>query len=124
MSTPVTTHQPASAQHMKESGPQPALGGTGGSFAPPHHTKEFLRRKEELKGKYKAMNSSIRQFFNLMSSEKIENVDTLLDAMDYTDEGDRDYKREFISRLQKIYNTFLIQKHPQDLNTSKDKKLI
>jgi hypothetical protein len=41
-----------------------------------------------------------------MQKENLD-IDHLLDAMDYVDEGDRDYKKEFISRLQKIYNIFL-----------------
>lgn len=44
------------------------------------------------------MNKNINVFFQAMAKENLD-IDQVLDAMDYKDEGDRAYKKDFISRL-------------------------
>jgi hypothetical protein len=44
------------------------------------------------------MNTGIRSFFQAMSKENLD-IDQVLDVMDYNEEGDRAYKKDFISRL-------------------------
>ena len=41
------------------------------------------------------MNMSIKKFFNAMNSAGLD-IDEVLDAMDYNEEGDRAYKKKFI----------------------------
>ena len=49
------------------------IGGTGGGvMTPPHHTEEFIKRRDEIKGKYKQMNKSIKEFFAAMNKSKLD----------------------------------------------------
>ena len=65
---------------------------------PKNQSDEFLKRKEYFKKFYKDMNNGIRDFFNAMIREDID-IDQVLDTMDYVEEGDRRYKKDFISSL-------------------------
>ena len=55
------------------------------------------------------MNNGIRDFFNAMIREDID-IDQVLDTMDYVEEGDRRYKKDFISSLQKVHAKYLAKK--------------
>lgn len=44
------------------------------------------------------MNNGIRDFFHIISKENLD-IDQILDIMDYVEEGDRRYKKEFIESL-------------------------
>lgn len=65
---------------------------------PDYHTDEFIKRRDEFKKVYKAMNNGIREFFQLMITNCLD-VDSVLDIMDYVEEGDRNYKKNFIQSL-------------------------
>lgn len=67
-----------------------------------YHTGEFLKRRDEFKKIYKDMNNGIREFFNAMHKHEFD-IDQVLDAMDYVEDGDRRYKKEFINSLMKVH---------------------
>ena len=52
------------------------------------------------------MNNGIRDFFRIMINEPAD-IDQMLDIMDYVEQGDREYKKEFIKSLQDVHTKFL-----------------
>jgi hypothetical protein len=48
------------------------------------------------------MNNGIREFFQLMITNNLD-VDKVLDIMDYVEDGDRNYKKNFIQSLQQVH---------------------
>ena len=44
------------------------------------------------------MNTGIREFFKLMNSKNLD-INNVLDIMDYVEDGDRKYKKDFIHHL-------------------------
>lgn len=75
----------------------PGTGATG-SQIPDYHTEEFLKKRDDFKAIYKGMNTAIKKFFTAMNNEGMD-IDKVLDVMDYVDEGDRAYKKNFIQSL-------------------------
>lgn len=55
------------------------------------------------------MNNGIRKFFDQMMNQNLD-IDKVLDIMDYMEEGDRSYKKEFICSLQKVHEKYLFRK--------------
>jgi hypothetical protein len=69
-------------------------------------SEEFKKRRDEFKKVYKAMNNGIRNFFQAMAKDNLD-IDHVLDVMDYKEGGDRAYKKEYISQIQKVFIKFL-----------------
>ena len=44
------------------------------------------------------MNNGIREFFGLIKNQGLS-IDQVLDAMDYTEKGDRDHKKNYIESV-------------------------
>jgi len=44
------------------------------------------------------MNTGIREFFKLIHTKNLD-IDEVLDIMDYVEDGDRKYKKDFINHL-------------------------
>lgn len=57
-----------------------------------------MKKRDDYKAIYKGMNTAIKKFFNAMNNEGMD-IDKVLDVMDYVEEGDRAYKKNFISSL-------------------------
>ena len=77
---------------------------------PPHHTPEFLKKRDELKKVYKDMNTGIMKFFRTIRAENMS-IDQVLDAMDYQDQKDREFKHKYINKLMEVEAEFLNKKH-------------
>jgi hypothetical protein len=75
------------------------------------------------------MNNGIRDFFKMMNNNNLS-ISQVLDVMDYHEEGDRKYKKEFILSLQQVHIKFLAKKTTikkdegnKDKHMNKDVKL-
>lgn len=108
----------ASVSHAKSNQVTPGTVTPGGAgpVALDYHTEEFLKKRDDFKTIYKGMNMAIKKFFNAMNNEGMD-IDKVLDVMDYVEEGDRAYKKDFISSLQKVHRRFL-EKDKQPLKPS------
>lgn len=62
---------------------------------PAHHTPEFLKKRDEMKKIYKEMNNGITKFFRTIRQENMS-IEDVLDAMDYNEKKDREYKLKYI----------------------------